>query len=364
VSEPGPVQPPIDPGPAGDDTLLSVREAAQIKGVSYSATLRAVRSGRLPATRVGRIALIARGDLGRWQPGRSVPSPAVTSGPVDVPTPGLAARLADVMGRPGTHRLAGLLSLLAETLDAGEVTLRLVGTDGDTLTPRAWTGDDEPAELALSDVTDWPGGLRAGPAPEGALAGTWLAPVRVERRLAALVSARLASLRASVPAPTAEQAALLVSCVAATLADERRAAIDAGRVAFFRSLVAPDVEAASATASGVLRDATPAFLRRFGLDAVPAGTSVDLVDLLAVYESVDERGGAKRSAARRLREALVDGETVTLPWTRLPTDREPGSPPLRVSVAPLGEDGAGTDPLAVIRLAREPGGADEAVGSV
>lgn len=45
-------------------------EAARVKGVSYHTVSRAVRSGKLPAQRLGRMALIASKDLDAWQPMR------------------------------------------------------------------------------------------------------------------------------------------------------------------------------------------------------------------------------------------------------------------------------------------------------
>jgi excisionase family DNA binding protein len=46
----------------------TMTEAAQIKGVSYHTVSRAVRSGKLPAQRLGRMALIAAADLQAWRP--------------------------------------------------------------------------------------------------------------------------------------------------------------------------------------------------------------------------------------------------------------------------------------------------------
>ena len=51
-------------------TRYTMAEAAKIKGVSYHTVSRAVRSGRLPAQRLGRMALIAAHDLQSWRPMR------------------------------------------------------------------------------------------------------------------------------------------------------------------------------------------------------------------------------------------------------------------------------------------------------
>ena len=49
----------------------TMAEAARIKGVSYHTVSRAVRQGRLPVQRLGRMALIAGQDLDAWQPMRT-----------------------------------------------------------------------------------------------------------------------------------------------------------------------------------------------------------------------------------------------------------------------------------------------------
>src|SRR5680860_38648 len=48
----------------------TMAEAARVKGVSYHTVSRAVRSGKLPAQRLGRMALIEAGDLQAWRPMR------------------------------------------------------------------------------------------------------------------------------------------------------------------------------------------------------------------------------------------------------------------------------------------------------
>lgn len=46
----------------------TMAEAARLKGVSYHTVSRAVRAGRLPVQRLGRMALISGDDLGAWRP--------------------------------------------------------------------------------------------------------------------------------------------------------------------------------------------------------------------------------------------------------------------------------------------------------
>lgn len=49
-------------------SIYTLSEAARLKGVSYQTVSRAIRSGKLPARRVGRMAFVAGADLAAWQP--------------------------------------------------------------------------------------------------------------------------------------------------------------------------------------------------------------------------------------------------------------------------------------------------------
>lgn len=51
-----------------DRDRLTMAEAARLKGVSYHTVSRAVRKGRLPVVRLGRMALISAHDLQTWRP--------------------------------------------------------------------------------------------------------------------------------------------------------------------------------------------------------------------------------------------------------------------------------------------------------
>ncbi len=51
-----------------DEPLYTMEQAAKRKGVSYHTVSRAVRSGRLPMQRLGRMALIGATALDAWQP--------------------------------------------------------------------------------------------------------------------------------------------------------------------------------------------------------------------------------------------------------------------------------------------------------
>lgn len=57
--------------PGGESvTVYTMAEAAALKGVSYHTVSRAVRRSKLPAQRLGRMALISANDLRAWQPMR------------------------------------------------------------------------------------------------------------------------------------------------------------------------------------------------------------------------------------------------------------------------------------------------------
>ena len=60
---------PTPPAETNGD-VYTMAEAARLKGVSYHTVSRAVRRGKLPAQRLGRMALIAADDLRAWRPMR------------------------------------------------------------------------------------------------------------------------------------------------------------------------------------------------------------------------------------------------------------------------------------------------------
>src|SRR5262245_27124875 len=64
----GPNSAGSESGSTGD--VYPVAEAARLKGVSYHTVSRAVRRGKLPAQRLGRMALISADDLRSWRPMR------------------------------------------------------------------------------------------------------------------------------------------------------------------------------------------------------------------------------------------------------------------------------------------------------
>lgn len=70
TSDPGKREPLADPQGIDAQNRLTMSEAARLKGVSYHTVSRAVRRGRLPVIRLGRMALINADDLEAWEPMR------------------------------------------------------------------------------------------------------------------------------------------------------------------------------------------------------------------------------------------------------------------------------------------------------
>ncbi len=124
-----------------EDDVFSLRgaerytmaEAARIKGVSYHTVSRAVRQGRLPVQRLGRMALIAGHDLDVWQPMRTK-APLRFRGTDPEPfSPGAPVTFDDAMG--SRLEFARQLSTLYEVIHAASTELSLDGF-GDLLARR------------------------------------------------------------------------------------------------------------------------------------------------------------------------------------------------------------------------------------
>jgi excisionase family DNA binding protein len=125
----------------GSGDVYTMAEAARLKGVSYHTVSRAVRRGKLPATRLGRMALITSEDLREWRPMREraprkyrrrEPNPEATPALLDLASAErveLASRLASLYealhaATSGTRK-EELYGLIAERL-AGALGLRRV----------------------------------------------------------------------------------------------------------------------------------------------------------------------------------------------------------------------------------------------
>jgi excisionase family DNA binding protein len=121
-------------------------EAARLKGVSYHTVSRAVRRGKLPATRLGRMALISTEDLRDWRPMREraprkyrrrEPNPEATPALLDLASAervDLASRLASLyealhaaIASQGDEKLYDLIAeRLAITLGLRRVAVNLL----------------------------------------------------------------------------------------------------------------------------------------------------------------------------------------------------------------------------------------------
>jgi excisionase family DNA binding protein len=166
----------------GTGDVYTMAEAARLKGVSYHTVSRAVRRGKLPATRLGRMALITSEDLRDWRPMREraprkyrrrEPNPEATPALLDLASAErveLASRLASLSealyaaatGMPReeffgllAERLAGALGMrrvVIRVLDeSGRRTIRL-GSYGPPLStlPDETSVDDSPLTLDVS----------------------------------------------------------------------------------------------------------------------------------------------------------------------------------------------------------------------
>jgi excisionase family DNA binding protein len=134
----------------GSGDVYTMAEAARLKGVSYHTVSRAVRRGKLPATRLGRMALITSEDLREWRPMREraprkyrrrEPNPEATPALLDLASSDrveLASRLASLYealhaaSTPGPgEELFGLIAdRLAGSLGLRRVAIRLIDERG------------------------------------------------------------------------------------------------------------------------------------------------------------------------------------------------------------------------------------------
>jgi excisionase family DNA binding protein len=209
----------------GTGDVYTMAEAARLKGVSYHTVSRAVRRGKLPATRLGRMALITSEDLRDWRPMREraprkyrrrEPNPEATPALLDLASAErveLASRLASLSealyaassGMPDDEFFGLLAERLAGTLGMRRVAIRVIdeasgrtmrlGTYGPPLTnlPDEVPIDDSPL---ARDVSRPPRAVvedlnaRADSAPEMINVNSLLiAPIRIGERYAGVIVA-------------------------------------------------------------------------------------------------------------------------------------------------------------------------------
>ena len=166
----------------GTGDVYTMAEAARLKGVSYHTVSRAVRRGKLPATRLGRMALITSEDLREWRPMREraprkyrrrEPNPEATPALLDLASAErveLASRLASLSealfaaaaGMPRDEFFGLVADRLAGTLGMRRVAIRVLDESsgrtvrlasyGPPLTtlPDETSSDDSPLKLDIS----------------------------------------------------------------------------------------------------------------------------------------------------------------------------------------------------------------------
>lgn len=110
----------------------TMTEASRLKGVSYHTVSRAVRQGRLPVVRLGRMALISGDDLEQWQPMRERAPRRYRQPPPLVAIPG-SVILDEALGE--RLEIARQLSTLFEVIHAASSELEM-GEFGQLLTSR------------------------------------------------------------------------------------------------------------------------------------------------------------------------------------------------------------------------------------
>lgn len=158
----------------GSGDVYTMAEAARLKGVSYHTVSRAVRRGKLPATRLGRMALIQSEDLREWRPMREraprkyrrrEPNPEATPALLDLASSDrveLASQLAAVyeaiylvVGDSPREELYDLIvDRLASTLNLRRVSILLLDSANSRTIRVASYGppiSNLPAELALEN---------------------------------------------------------------------------------------------------------------------------------------------------------------------------------------------------------------------
>ena len=158
----------------GSGDVYTMAEAARLKGVSYHTVSRAVRRGKLPATRLGRMALIQSEDLREWRPMREraprkyrrrEPNPEATPALLDLASSDrveLASQLAAVYeaihlvvdDSPREELYELIVDRLAGTLNLRRVSILLLDSANSRTIRVASYGppiSNLPAELALEN---------------------------------------------------------------------------------------------------------------------------------------------------------------------------------------------------------------------
>ncbi len=170
---------------AKDEAVYTLAEAARFKGVSYHTASRAIRTGKLPSTRLGRQALIRESDLAAWEPmverrpkkyAARIPDPGVRPAAI---LPGVGDGLA---GSRSIERVAPLLAILGGDGAPGVVLQEILASLAATLhcedaaiVYRIPGGNDFEVRATIGSHQDW-----LSPQDEGARVITQ--PIRLAGR--------------------------------------------------------------------------------------------------------------------------------------------------------------------------------------
>lgn len=242
----------------GSGDVYTMAEAARLKGVSYHTVSRAVRRGKLPATRLGRMALITSEDLREWRPMREraprkyrrrEPNPEATPALLDLASAErveLASRLASLYealhAASGGTRPDDFFGLIAERL-AGALGLRRVAIrivddrTGQTTRVGAYgapmsnlpdvTAPNEspfaqvlahPERAQVEDVSER--GTRTGASPD--LTSLLVAPIRIDDRFAGVIVGDRNGERFDLNPGELDLAQAMANLAGLTLANTRR----------------------------------------------------------------------------------------------------------------------------------------------
>lgn len=207
----------------GSGDVYTMAEAARLKGVSYHTVSRAVRRGKLPATRLGRMALISTEDLREWRPMREraprkyrrrEPNPEATPALLDLASAervDLASRLSSLYEALHTaatnsgddklfdliaERLAttlGLRRVAIGLLDDGREGAQAVGSYGSSLAGVFERSRNGHAPLAVDANAPDKASVEAGAerfgqaATSSGITSLLVVPIRAEGRVAGLI---------------------------------------------------------------------------------------------------------------------------------------------------------------------------------
>ena len=156
--------------------FYTMNEVARLKGVSYHTVSRAVRQGKPPATRMGRMALIDANDLPTWTPMREraphkytrrEPDPTTTPAVIDLASGErleFARRLSSlyevIHSSAMQQSLGDFAQVLAETfaraMEFSRVAIWIVSQDRTTIRRTASVGEwYSPGKAAVPDEVPW-----------------------------------------------------------------------------------------------------------------------------------------------------------------------------------------------------------------